>query len=243
MLSSATDPLTPSQIRSLLPSHPELARIREALLNNRSVAMADSGGWILVGAQVTVASSDADCLFEVPSAPLSRSLPQTLVTRAIECLKDAGHPLASQLIADGIGGDVDVRSLKGRLGSDSRFMRSDLDAWALTEWGLRRYTTVKELVADEVDQAGGAISLPQLEANLTRDFSVKVSTVRQVASTAPFCVSKGIVHRVGASVAKFSVPEAFQSPEDAASNVSPTFGQAPSGPPTNDELIDLMGML
>ncbi|MBO3673979.1 hypothetical protein [Streptomyces sp. NEAU-YJ-81] len=119
-------------------------------------------------------------------------------------------------------------------------MRSDINEWALTHWGLRRYTSVRELVAEELDDAGGSIALEDLEHNLTRTFTIKLSTLRQVASTSPYITSGGIVRRLlgGQSTAQHEAD--LTTPYGHSENEATA---TPGTGPSAEELIDLMGLL
>lgn len=162
--------------------------------------------------------------------------PSNLRDRARELLEKTGHPLTSPLLAERIGAETRVSSLRTVLARDPRFLRSDVDAWALTEWGLRRYTNIKDLVAEEVDRAGGEISVADLVAVLTRNFSVKESSVYQAASTAPFTARGGVVHRLSDAV-----DSGDEQPAAQRSSADADGGPEDKGPST-DELIDLMGL-
>jgi hypothetical protein len=121
---------------------------------------------------------------------------ETLKERAREILQEADHPLSIGELISRMGDTVNERSLKVQLAADLRFTRSDIDSWALTEWKLRPYTSVRELVEEEVDKAGGSIESVELVKVLTQAFSIKESTLRQVISSAPFTARGGRVQRL-----------------------------------------------
>ncbi|MET9454125.1 histone-like nucleoid-structuring protein Lsr2 [Streptomyces canus] len=124
------------------------------------------------------------------------ALQGTLKQRAWKVLEEADHPLSTASLVSKMGDPVNERSLKVQLAADMRFMRSDIDSWALSDWQLRPYTSVRELVGEEVDKAGGSINSDQLIRNLTQAFSIKESTVRQVMSSPPFTARGGFVQRL-----------------------------------------------
>ncbi|WP_434092675.1 Lsr2 family DNA-binding protein [Streptomyces clavifer] len=124
----------------------------------------------------------------------------TLKGRAWDVLKEANHPLSFALLVSRMGGVVNERSLRVQLGPDPRFTRSDIDSWALAEWNLRPYTSVRELVEEEIDKAGGSVSSEQLVHDLMQTFSIRESTVRQVISSPPFTARGGSVRRLSDSV-------------------------------------------
>lgn len=124
------------------------------------------------------------------------ALQRTLKQRAWKVLEEADHPLSTASLISEMGEPVNERSLKVQLAADMRFMRSDIDTWALSDWKLRPYTSVRELVEEEVDKAGGSVDSDQLIKGLTQAFSIKESTVRQVMSSPPFTARGGFVQRL-----------------------------------------------
>lgn len=124
----------------------------------------------------------------------------TLKGRAWDILKEANHPLSFALLVSRMGGGVNERSLRVQLGPDPRFTRNDIDSWALAEWNLRPYTSVRELVEEEIDKGGGSVASEQLIHDLMQAFSIKESTLRQVMSSHPFTARGGSVRRLSDSV-------------------------------------------
>ncbi|MET9966818.1 histone-like nucleoid-structuring protein Lsr2 [Streptomyces sp. NPDC006356] len=119
----------------------------------------------------------------------------TLKDRAWNVLQETDHPLTSPSLASRMGDGINERSLKVQLANDSRFMRSDVDSWALSDWGLRRYTGIQNLIAEEIDKAGGSALAEKVVENLTREFAVKDASIRQIMHKYPFIVQSGIVSR------------------------------------------------
>ncbi|MFE5257680.1 Lsr2 family DNA-binding protein [Streptomyces coelicoflavus] len=120
----------------------------------------------------------------------------TLKERALKALRGAQCPLSLQRLAESMEGDVKTNSLRVQIAADDRFVRCDVDAWALAEWGMRPYRSIKDLVSEEVDLAGGEIAIKELVDKLTTQFSIKEITLRQVASSPPFTSRNGTVRRV-----------------------------------------------
>ncbi|ONK12578.1 hypothetical protein [Streptomyces sp. MP131-18] len=228
-------PLTEAEIVQYLPEGGDVTEIRRELLSDSRIVMA-GGGWTLAPAE----SAEELQLFDVPAANARAKkgrCRRPLSDRAELCLTEAGHPLTLQALVDRMGGDVNVESLKVQLFSDDRFIRSDVSEWALRCWGMRRYTSVRELVSEEVDGAGGSMSLDDLQRNLARDFTIKAPTLRQVASTAPFTVSGGLVRRLNdASGQSASLPEG-EAPVRGGSSAQLGVEDASA-----DEIMGLMGL-
>ncbi|CAL9570656.1 hypothetical protein SUDANB43_04799 [Streptomyces sp. enrichment culture] len=170
-------------IGSLLRLGEELPQQAQDIVHRILNATLGENGWIVDGEEVTQASA---------GAPVRKTLKQ----RAREVLQAADHPLSTGELASRMGDTVNERSLKVQLAADLRFTRSDIDAWALAEWKLRPYTSVRELVEEEVDKAGGSIESDELVKVLTQAFSIKESTLRQVVSSAPFTARGGRVQRL-----------------------------------------------
>ncbi|WP_139238311.1 hypothetical protein [Streptomyces aidingensis] len=242
-LSEATDPLTDAQVLERVPEAGDLKTVRSLLFADDRVMMADTGGWTLAGNERE--GGEELQLFALPAAgasptPSRQRQRRSLKDRVQLCLRDASHPLSLQALVERLGDDVNESSLKQVLSTEASFMRSDISEWALTHWGLRPYTSVRELIGEELDEAGGAIAMEVLERNLGRHFTIKPSTLRQVASTSPYYTSSGIVRRLVVG----------QSAGQHESNMTRTYGTGGNkaaaqeeSAPSAEELIDLMGLL
>jgi hypothetical protein len=222
------------QLADLLRDSDEFPEPLRTLMSRILAAVARADGWELPDDAL---SSDASVTpartLDADSAAGIGSRRETLNDRAWNVLNELGHPLDSNLLVDRMGSDVNIRSLKAHLPKDSRFVRSDVDSWALTEWGLRPYTTIKELVTEEVDLANGSIPTDELVAILTREFTINESSVRQVASSPPFTARGGVVRRLSdvrreENDERASADSSAESPDDDG--------------PSPDDLIDLMGL-
>ncbi|MFJ2805062.1 hypothetical protein [Kitasatospora sp. NPDC087271] len=183
-------------------------------------------------ANLAESSDDPERTEEAASAPIDG----TLRERAWHVLDQGGHPMTTQVLAERMGDGVNLRSLKSQLPTDERFMRSNADTWALVAWGLRAYTTIKELIAEEIDNAGGVIPTAELVAILTKDFSIKESSLLQAASSPPFTARGGVVRRLGDTQGDNIVPLGRSATADTA--VDRPDGEGPS----TEDLIDLMGL-
>ncbi|MFJ5558958.1 histone-like nucleoid-structuring protein Lsr2 [Streptomyces sp. NPDC093250] len=168
---------------SLLRFVEELPAQAQNIVHRILNATLGENGWIVDTEEVSQAS-------EIASAR------KTLKQRAWEALQEADHPLSTRELTSRMGDAVSERSLKVQLAADLRFTRSDIDSWALAEWQLRPYTSVRELVEEEVDKAGGSIEIDDLLKVLTQAFSIKESTLRQVVSSTPFTARGGRVQRL-----------------------------------------------
>ncbi|MFF7012295.1 histone-like nucleoid-structuring protein Lsr2 [Streptomyces fimicarius] len=119
----------------------------------------------------------------------------SLKDRAFATLREMQCPLSIQRLADCMDGNVNINSLRVQIASDGRFVRNDVDAWSLADWGLRPYRPIKDLISEELDLAGGEIPTEKLVTLLTTQFSIKEITLRQMASRPPFTSRNGTVRR------------------------------------------------
>ncbi|MFC8721924.1 hypothetical protein, partial [Kitasatospora sp. NPDC057198] len=222
VLDGAPAPLSPGQALAALLDAGVLTGVSDVLAADPRVVVTADGAWTSATAHPGAQEG------AVPTTPPRR----TLRDRAWAALHEAGSPLTFPLLVAAMGADVNERSLKAQLPTDPRLMRTDVNAWALAEWGLRRYTTIKDLVVQEVDAAGGQIPVDRLVEVLTREFSIKESSLFQVASSPPFTSRNGIVRRLGDPVlgegtASVGAPVRLDRPEEGAST---------------DDLLDMMGL-
>ncbi|MFE1320745.1 hypothetical protein [Kitasatospora phosalacinea] len=222
VLNATPAPLSPGQALAALLDAGALAEVSDVLAADPRVVVTVDGAWTSSTVHPALQES------AVPATPPRG----TLRDRAWAALHEAGSPLTFPLLVAAMGADVNERSLKAQLPTDPRLMRTDVNAWALAEWGLRRYTTIKDLVVQEVDAAGGQLPVNQLVEVLTREFSIKESSLLQVASSPPFTSRNGVVRRLGDPVldegtAPVGTPVRLERPEDGAST---------------DDLLDMMGL-
>ncbi|MFE2830487.1 hypothetical protein [Streptomyces mirabilis] len=219
------------QLAELLRDSEELPEPLRTLVARVLAAVATPDGWQLPDEAPGLEASDAlaDLPGDESDAPgAARRVP--LVDRALAVLEELGHPLDWPLLVDRMGAGVNVRSLKNALSKDDRFVRSDVNSWALAQWGLRPYTSIKELIEQEVDRAGGEIPTEELVALLTREFTIAAASVRVCASSPPFTARNGVVRRlVDVEREQDGVP-------------SPAGGDSPDDGPSSDDLINLMGL-
>ncbi|MFI9366634.1 hypothetical protein ACIG5E_37130 [Kitasatospora sp. NPDC053057] len=202
ILAGAPGGLTTTQIIERLRTPAQLPAVRRILFSADAVEVAAGGGWIYSAQEAGQPTLDSDALEPAPAERVMEDQPAghrlsrfALREEAFRILQEADCPLGTEILVARMGG-VDSRMVKDTLAADRRFMRSDIDAWALTAWGMRPYTTAKELVGEELDKAGGSIEASRLVGILTREFSIKESTLRQTMSSAPFCVKTGVVRRL-----------------------------------------------
>ncbi|MBC9717841.1 Lsr2 family protein [Streptomyces sp. TRM66268-LWL] len=188
-LASAVSEIDPyATLGSLLIGDIPLPRHARETVKRILNAKATEAGWLVVDASPEQTENAR------PVAPNPRR--GTLKARAHTVLSEAQHPLLTARLVERMGSDVNERSLKIQLAADPTFTRSDIDSWALASWELRPYTSLKDLVAEEVDDAGGSVASDVLIRKLTRSFSINEASLRQTMSTYPFTSKGGIVRRL-----------------------------------------------
>ncbi|MGW2766151.1 hypothetical protein [Streptomyces sp. NPDC001275] len=223
------------QLADLLRDGEELPEPLRSLLARTLTAVAGADSWELPDDDALAGDDTADLADRSGADAGAENGVQrkTLTDRAFAVLNEAGHPLEGQLLVERTGPGVNIRSLKAQLPRDPRFVRSDVNSWALTEWGLRPYTTIKELIAQELDLADGSIPTDELVAILTREFTIAASSVRVTASSPPFTSRNGVVRRLS-DVRREEKTEA--PPSESGADSSDDDG------PSSDDLINLMGL-
>lgn len=111
--------------------------------------------------------------------------------RALALLAIAGEPLESSELLTRLGIDRSLTGLKNVLSSDDRFSRVDRDLWALSEWGLETYVSIRALIAREVETSDGPVNLVELTDRLSTAFSVSPRSILAYATSPPFSVVDG----------------------------------------------------
>jgi Sigma-70, region 4 len=113
--------------------------------------------------------------------------------RAAALLSAVGAPLSAQEILDHEPEGRSLTALRNSLALDDRFSRVDRDAWALSEWGLDAYSTIKDQIHQELAGSGGQVPIDALIERITGKYSVASSSVRAYASAPPFESGGGVV--------------------------------------------------
>ena len=127
---------------------------------------------------------------------------------AAAVLSVAGRPLTLQEILDQFIYKRSIHSLRNKISADDRFDRVDRGKWALREWGMESYLSIRKQIDRQLSQHGGSVKLSELIEQLTKAFSISEISVRAYASSPPFQCKKGIISRAPAK-------KAFRPPETA----------------------------
>ena len=104
--------------------------------------------------------------------------PRSINEKAEAVLAVAGQPLAPEEIQERIGEDYSLVGIRNQLTADDRFRRVDRNKYGLTRWGGDEYLGIREMIAREIERAGGEASVSTIVTNLTSRYDVSESSVR-----------------------------------------------------------------
>jgi hypothetical protein len=126
---------------------------------------------------------------------------------AAALLSACGTPLTDREIHATLPGRS-PRSVQNALGQDPRVCRSDMNTWALAEWGMPAYGGIQALIRDELARDGGQLPLDDLVKRITGRCRAAPRSVAIYARKAPFQVRGGIVSLAPGSVPRPAAPPA-----------------------------------
>ncbi|NUR89901.1 MAG: hypothetical protein HOY71_37970 [Nonomuraea sp.] len=104
--------------------------------------------------------------------------PRSINEKAEAVLAVAGRPLSPEEIQERIGEDYSLVGIRNQLTADDRFLRLDRNKYGLTRWGGDEYLGIREMIAREIERAGGEASVSTIVTNLTGKYDVSESSVR-----------------------------------------------------------------
>ncbi|MFI7421964.1 sigma factor-like helix-turn-helix DNA-binding protein [Nonomuraea sp. NPDC049684] len=104
--------------------------------------------------------------------------PRSINEKAEAVLAVAGTPLSPEEIQERIGEDYSLVGIRNQLTADERFRRVDRNKYGLTRWGGDEYLGIREMIAREIERAGGEASVSTIVTNLTSRYDVSESSVR-----------------------------------------------------------------
>ena len=111
---------------------------------------------------------------------------------AAALLSACGTPLTDREIHATLRG-LSLRSVQNALGQDPRVCRSDMNTYALAEWGMPAYDGIKALIRDELARNGGQLPLDDLVKRITGRCKASPRSVAIYARRPPFQARGGIV--------------------------------------------------
>ncbi|MEV0587430.1 sigma factor-like helix-turn-helix DNA-binding protein [Nonomuraea sp. NPDC050310] len=107
--------------------------------------------------------------------------PRSINEKAEAVLAVSGDPLSPEEIQERIGEDYSLVGIRNQLTADDRFLRVDRNKYGLTRWGGDEYLGIREMIAREIERAGGEASISTIVTNLTGRYDVSESSVRAYA--------------------------------------------------------------
>ncbi|GAA0987814.1 hypothetical protein GCM10009555_067910 [Acrocarpospora macrocephala] len=107
--------------------------------------------------------------------------PRSVNDKAEAVLAVAGMPLSPEEIQTRIGEDYSLVGIRNQLTADERFLRLDRNKYGLTRWGGEEYLGIREMIAREIQRAGGEASVNTIVTSLTSRYEVSESSVRAYA--------------------------------------------------------------
>jgi hypothetical protein len=113
--------------------------------------------------------------------------------RAAAVLNNAGTSLQIEELVGRLGSKCSSRSARDVLATDERFTRVDRDSWSLSSWGLERYGSIREQIANGLERAGGSARLSRLVRDISDKFSVSSKSIELYAASFPFVTVDGMV--------------------------------------------------
>ncbi|MBG0825642.1 hypothetical protein HS048_33695 [Planomonospora sp. ID91781] len=107
--------------------------------------------------------------------------PRSVNDKAEAVLAVAGGALTPEEIQERIGEDYSLVGIRNQLTADDRFLRLDRNKYGLTRWGGEQYLGIREMIAREIERAGGEAPVNTIVTNLTSRYDVSESSVRAYA--------------------------------------------------------------
>ncbi|MEU6999461.1 sigma factor-like helix-turn-helix DNA-binding protein [Nonomuraea sp. NPDC046570] len=131
--------------------------------------------------------------------------PRSVNDKAEAVLAVAGGPLTPEAIQERIGEDYSLVGIRNQLTADDRFRRVDRNKYGLTRWGGEEYLGIREMIAREIERAGGEASVNTVVASLTSRYDVSESSVRAYAGGPGFeRTQRGWIRVAGAEAEPYS---------------------------------------
>lgn len=123
--------------------------------------------------------------------------PDSTADMAEAVLQSTAAPMTPAEIHAAIGADtVSIHTVSDALREHRRFARASRCTWALTTWGLDRYTNIADAIATTIDRLGGKAAAEDIVADVLARFpDVAESSVRSFLHTLAFVNDGGSYRR------------------------------------------------
>ncbi|MFI6296267.1 sigma factor-like helix-turn-helix DNA-binding protein [Nonomuraea sp. NPDC050790] len=142
--------------------------------------------------------------------------PRSINEKAEAVLSVAGRPLSPEEIQERIGEDYSLVGIRNQLTADERFLRVDRNKYGLTRWGGDEYLGIREMIAREIERAGGEASVSTIVTNLTSRYDVSESSVRAYSGGPGFERTQRGWIRVAGTAPPGEVAEPYQPRKDVS---------------------------
>ncbi|WP_214109052.1 sigma factor-like helix-turn-helix DNA-binding protein [Acrocarpospora catenulata] len=130
--------------------------------------------------------------------------PRSVNDKAEAVLAVAGTPLSPEEIQTRIGEDYSLVGIRNQLTADERFIRLDRNKYGLARWGGEEYLGIREMIAREIQRAGGEASVNTIVSSLTSKYEVSESSVRAYAGGPGFeRTQRGWIRVAGAEQSEY----------------------------------------
>lgn len=111
--------------------------------------------------------------------------------KAVAVLAAFGRPLTMHEIHNGVGFDVNPRSLAMRVQADPRIRRLGKDSYGLAAWGGEEYSGILDELEQAVERNGGSVDLDSTVDQFVELFGVSGLSVRSYANDRRFILEQG----------------------------------------------------
>ncbi|WP_084957409.1 sigma factor-like helix-turn-helix DNA-binding protein [Thermoactinospora rubra] len=143
--------------------------------------------------------------------------PRSINEKAEAVLAISGDPMTPEEIQERIGEDYSLVGIRNQLTADDRFLRVDRNKYGLARWGGEEYLGIREMIAREIERAGGEAPISAIVANLTSRYDVSESSVRAYAGGPGFeRTQRGWVRVAGSSPPGSGPAEPYQPRKDVS---------------------------
>ncbi|WP_246267402.1 sigma factor-like helix-turn-helix DNA-binding protein [Nonomuraea typhae] len=143
--------------------------------------------------------------------------PRSINEKAEAVLAVAGRPLSPEEIQERIGEDYSLVGIRNQLTADERFLRVDRNKYGLTRWGGDEYLGIREMIAREIERAGGEASVSTIVTNLTSKYDVSESSVRAYSGGPGFeRTQRGWIRVAGTAPPGEAAAEPYQPRKDVS---------------------------
>jgi len=122
----------------------------------------------------------------------------TVIDKAERILHLWHQPATVEEMVEAIKEEHDTRATRDRLFQDRRFVRVDMDRFALRAWGCKEYPGIAEAIAQEIDRGGGSANVEGLVATLVSqvsEFHLREVSVRVYLKAPVFVIQGDTIRR------------------------------------------------